>query len=275
MHTHVSWCPAAASQIGLHGVWDAGNMWDGVMSPSRADPEPKRAGDSKQGPSRGIASSPAATPVPPPPPQASSASTATAFPHLRQPQPPCRPSHAEDPRPDGGTPFSMRCGVGDTCCAVTAAQRIIERIMADALHHMRHEAAAAVCNQFLAFLGGVMGDGGPPSLTAEKNPGAVAAALGGVPLDIDSLTDMIVPTSPEAEMRSASVVQAAVETVLHALRDAPPEVRPPRLRRCARIGPHMHADPAQRRPNQQVASAGGAQRVQYAALCALRTSAGF
>ena len=116
--------------------------------------------------------------------------------------------------------FEMRCGVGGgTCCAVTATRRIIQRIVADALAHMRHADAAAVCRQFLSFLSGVLG-------TAELAPpegGGGGGRCG--------------TKSTEGDMHTAVVIQATVDVVVQCLRDATPsEVRTPGWRCGGKAG---------------------------------------
>lgn len=142
--------------------------------------------------------------------------------------------------------FEMRCGVGGgTCCAVTATRRIIQRIVADALAHMRHADAAAVCRQFLSFLSGVLGTaelappegGGGGGRGGGGGAAAASAAPAGMPLDLDSITDGIVPKSTEGDMHTAVVIQATVDVVVQCLRDATPsEVRTPGWRCGGKAG---------------------------------------
>eukprot|EP00892_Ulva_mutabilis_P008969 jgi/Ulvmu1/6444/UM003_0074.1 len=182
-----------------------------------------------------------APPPPPPPPPplppvlSSSASTAATLPALIQPRLTQPQAQLPSSSKEADTGFPMRCGSGDTCCAVTVTQRVFERIMADALAHMRHADAAAVARQFLAFLSGVLGTAPkaapPPHAPAGASapapaPAVAVAVAAGLSLDIDSITEKIVPSSPESDMRTATVVQAAVDTVVRALRDSPSEGEP-------------------------------------------------
>lgn len=128
--------------------------------------------------------------------------------------------------------FRMRCGVGDTCCAVTTTRRIMTRIVEDALAHMAHPDVATCCRRFLAFLHGVIGAGAPPPpdlQSAHVGAGAVDARGGAADgatmnLDLDSLVDRILPPSREGDMHVAVIVQATVDAVVGVLRNGLSEV---------------------------------------------------